>query len=790
MSYGTSSEALASCDDPNQGLRHCDTALSGCPYTIPPSGVWPHPQQPMKADYTSYEEGYSYLSQLEYRDGHWSDVMRIVNLGTTSRYFRDGVIYDPPNPPQQLWIFEDFDFFAVKLTADVANGPYQDRPKILFVCGIHAREWLPQEVCLGYIDRLAQGAGIDPVVDDLLERFEIWVVPFGTPPARDWDEKGHNGDPSEARGRRKAMDWDLDFNCEAQWATVAHRGNCAELGSSEWDGVNIARSFSHGWAFSKGLGTPYDRKQISGDGAAEIPELFDCKNSNLLCEQQFKDTDNNPNNDHHICVDMGTGRTPRYGCFMNVFGSPVIDLAARNACLNAAVTNPVDEQGIAHRTCLSIPRGVLGSFFSWRYVLSECGSAGQAFNDATHPISQRPGPVNQHFQYCTNGVYVDCLSDADCTGLQNNGQMDDAWSSPAQLHCLPYDGIASSTSNTAGYCAYSGRSSCCTDEWKGKSPFEPRESLLLMNLVNDVPFTSVVDLHSYKGLLGYLCKNGGCAMNSQEHDAANGWAVVQEAVDEYNAAAEDEWRFRASRTTSLPRFLSLRPERFGSGVGQFASWTARQVSGNTSFDDKTWRAANAFEIELAPFKGASSGYDASYSRCGGSEGNDFHPASELMVMQATAGFSAMADYLTRQTAVANLGTNADNTAVLPQVANVSDIAMVGAQIHDGKGKGILTSEYYLTPTGGTEAEIVIPAGLWAVSGDALYRCSGAACGYPTPLFISTSAEIRVAPIMGVVPSGDTQEIPLSLGNYIVDSRVKRAYTYLHGHYHRHSWLAA
>jgi hypothetical protein len=710
----------------------------------------------MKADYTGYGETLDFLDVLVASDAN--DVVASYTLARTWNYQPV-----PSFPPVPVLV----DLPVVHLTRDVYGAPYPERPDVLFVCGIHPREWLTQEACLEYVERLVSLAGVDPAVDALLDDHEIWVLPMGSPGGRMYDETGGHGDPAVRRHRRKSIQWDQGYDCRARWSEEPHHGACTHPGDpfnplAEWDGVNIARNFSQGWEFHESHGSAWDRSKILGAPAA-IPELTTCKN-NTQCANWFPD--------HPHCVIMDTSvPDPEGRCFVEpAFVHPTPGVALAH-CIGASGANNEDSYGMKHQSCLRIPDDVFGSE---RYVLAECGPHGNWFNDPANPFVQSPWTVADHHQVCAGGVRVDCRFDGHCASLESAWGFEPPWQWSSQLYCKPVNGLNVGGSFTPGYCAYDRQQTCCDDNWKGTRPFETVEARLIRDLILNVPFVAVLDVHSYRSEMTYLPKGGGAS----GLDYRNGWAMVDQAVEAYNAAAQQEWQSRTGSGGDLPHFLSLRRESYGAGLGQLPGWVANYVSTATAFDDQTWRAINSFGIELPPYTAASDYADnAHYSSCG--DGSDFCPGAQLMVLQARAGFAALADYLVRESTRPNLARRWDdpNRFAIPVAQSQhSDLALLGLQVNDGRGRGVIQGD--LVPSQAVD-EITLPGGRWAVSVDVAHRCSGGACPIasgPFPVIEPVAANVDIDVLRragGAWVPHRSFAIPVSLMNGSPATRVSR-----------------
>jgi hypothetical protein len=139
-----------------------------------------------RSDYASNIESEGYLEALDgQHDGN--DYLALIDLG-------DSPMLDWPL--SSSWPGPEFDRpFLVARVADDPSAQSVTRPAILLVCGLHAHEWIPQEVCLGYVDYLVKAANDEAPyavfgddVRDLLDEVEIWVAVQANPGGRLRDE--------------------------------------------------------------------------------------------------------------------------------------------------------------------------------------------------------------------------------------------------------------------------------------------------------------------------------------------------------------------------------------------------------------------------------------------------------------------------------------------------------------------------------------------------------------------------------------------------------------------------
>ena len=73
------------------------------------------------------------------------------------------------------------DILAVRVTADVADTPLNERPAVLYQGTAHAREWISTEVTRRLMNHVLDGAINDPEVQDILATTELWFVPVVNP---------------------------------------------------------------------------------------------------------------------------------------------------------------------------------------------------------------------------------------------------------------------------------------------------------------------------------------------------------------------------------------------------------------------------------------------------------------------------------------------------------------------------------------------------------------------------------------------------------------------------------
>jgi hypothetical protein len=134
------------------------------------------------------------------------------------------------------------DLLAVCLTrlrpGDCELSPDGDKPRLLVVAGLHARELSPPEVAWRWIDWLLAGYGADPDVTLLLDWSEVWVAPLANPDGRRVVEQGgdapllqrKNANTSYAACSLPYIGVDLNRNAGFQWGgTGASAAACNQL---------------------------------------------------------------------------------------------------------------------------------------------------------------------------------------------------------------------------------------------------------------------------------------------------------------------------------------------------------------------------------------------------------------------------------------------------------------------------------------------------------------------------------------------------------------------------------
>jgi hypothetical protein len=710
--FGKASVAEADyCDDPGQGLRACDQPRSGCEASRDPFGLNPFE---VGADYTSYVEGILYLENLD-ADYDPDNVLLLADMPWSYEIVEQA----GGNTTQKKY------FPVAKITVDVEDGPYEERPDMVFVCDMHAREWTTSEACMALIDELVQNSA-DPDIADLLSAVEVWVVPYANPGGRYFEEYDHSiGKPITDYGEpwnkqiswRKNRYWTED--CETTYQNNPHTGDC-NAAAGEYDGANVARNFSDGWQQASS-DTVFDRakmfpnyvdQQATPDHIQEPPEIHDCGGFNNQCPA-----------DHPNCVAWNqilVAGLPInvYGCFMQPSFTAATANAAWAACNNSPSFGAADGNGIVHTACQRVPNPTTPN----TYVLTECGvNSPAAVFRAGIDASPLPFAASglEKLPYCGHSLYVGCDRDFDCFFLRGKGYFSaDPWfNSPADVYCSPEH----------RYCAYDGLRTCCSGNYQGTEPFEAPEARLIRHLVLNAQAVALVDIHNHGAYFSMTTKVAPGGFNvAAGVDMNNIVAIRDEAANISTTDDRSMWQSLAAAGAVAPDFFDYDVAELGGGVGQLPSWAARMptaddpaVSEVPNFDNDTYRGINAFNIELPPWHMGDTQVGAEREDWGDhmscdtspSSGDGYAPQSRMAVRVSNAGFLEAAKYLIEQAATPLIGYD---SAGAPFAAR-ADTGVVGLLVHDGSGKGVIHGQ--------VDNAVYVPAGRWAISSDVLYQNS-------------------------------------------------------------------
>ncbi|MGB7002420.1 MAG: M14 family zinc carboxypeptidase [Halobacteriota archaeon] len=168
-----------------------------------------------KAVPVSSQTSYHSYSSLE------TDLKNLVD-----RYPNITKVYDIGDSWEKTVGIADRDIFAIKISDNVTNEE-DDEPDILFMGGIHAREWISVEVPLYLAKYLLDHYGTDQKVKQLVDSREIWIVPLVNPDGLEYS-------------RTYDRNW---------------RKNCRDNGDGTF-GVDPNRNFGYNWGLAGSSGDP------------------------------------------------------------------------------------------------------------------------------------------------------------------------------------------------------------------------------------------------------------------------------------------------------------------------------------------------------------------------------------------------------------------------------------------------------------------------------------------------------------------------------------------------------
>ena len=299
---------------------------------------------------------------------------------------------------------------------------------------------------------------------------------------------------------------------------------------------------------------------------------------------------------------------------------------------------------------------------------------------------------------------VVCGNDIDCQSLSASDTTTSRCLTNSVLFC-----------DTSGECAFNRRATCCDTNFGGLRPFESIEARLVRHIALNIPIVTVLEAHSFHGILGRVPKRGpypdttpggsltiygitrddhlappvAAGTGVVSYDVLNMNFVQSEAIAAYNDASEEAWRAAHDPTGNIPDFMLMAGQVHGtgSGAGQLTAWMAEQPepmvkpftysSGiEDNFDNETYRGINAYLVELPPRGGVdpldpdwpnlqlceyNDGPEYSpYIECApaplsGSTNQCFYPDSQLAAKTITAGFIGLAKYISRDALHPNVG---------------------------------------------------------------------------------------------------------------------------------------
>ena len=160
------------------------------------------------------------------------------------------------------------DQYALLIADDADEQDDAEKNVVLFECAMHAREWYAAENCFWLADYLVNNRN-DPVVQELLEQVDVWIIPHTNPAGRDNDDPGL-GDPTAYTwfckgGANVGDDCASDADCpgvadgcyDSGWRGNAATSNC-------FAGIDLSRNWSSGWDNASTSCTSTDFTQFRG----------------------------------------------------------------------------------------------------------------------------------------------------------------------------------------------------------------------------------------------------------------------------------------------------------------------------------------------------------------------------------------------------------------------------------------------------------------------------------------------------------------------------------------------
>lgn len=169
------------------------------------------------------------------------------------------------------------DLLAVCITkrrdGDCALDPEADKPRMLIIAAVHARELTVPELAQRWIDYLVDGYGVDADVTTLLDASEMWVVPLANPDGRSIVQQDGD-DPYYHRKNANVV----DANCSTPITSYNYDGS--------HPGVDLNRNGSWKWELKVTASDVKCSAVYRGPSAASEPENIHLE---ALIRQLFRD---------------------------------------------------------------------------------------------------------------------------------------------------------------------------------------------------------------------------------------------------------------------------------------------------------------------------------------------------------------------------------------------------------------------------------------------------------------------------------------------------------------------
>lgn len=160
-----------------------------------------------------------------------------------------------------------YETFEGRMVRGVRLGADGDRPAVLFWGGIHAREWMPPELCLSlaadFLEAYDLGTGLvyGPVsysaaqIREILETYHLYFIPVSNPDGHQYSKTNdfiggtqgwrRNRNPAESGGNPNCIGVDLNRNFDFLWDFPRHLSPLAEQRAISTDPCNLSQVY-HG----------------------------------------------------------------------------------------------------------------------------------------------------------------------------------------------------------------------------------------------------------------------------------------------------------------------------------------------------------------------------------------------------------------------------------------------------------------------------------------------------------------------------------------------------------------
>jgi carboxypeptidase T len=119
-----------------------------------------------------------------------------------------------------------YDMRVLRLTNSATNGIRPNKPAMVLLSSIHAREYTPAELNMRFGEWLVNGYGTDPEATWLLDNYVFYLIPQGNPDGRkkaetglSWRKNVNNSNGGSCTANRVGVD--LNRNFPFRWNTVS-----------------------------------------------------------------------------------------------------------------------------------------------------------------------------------------------------------------------------------------------------------------------------------------------------------------------------------------------------------------------------------------------------------------------------------------------------------------------------------------------------------------------------------------------------------------------------------------